>query len=314
MPGRSFVNVPAPGDYLFFDLSRVCIDGRSGPIWGPLRVAARSCEAEQHDDCERSNHARNGCDHFRTPRCETENRRCFRFVRRSVVDRYVSNQFFATRNKGNTVRLEAGPVPCLPMSGEIHRSKRLFTESEHFMSRGLVHSCRIVVVLLGLSTLACQTSSMNVQIDEMTTVILVRHAEKELDGEDPELTPSGADRALALAHVLGEVNVSAVYATPFARTRNTALPLANLLGLEVTVVATGQSFAADMADIVRNEHPGGTVVIVSHSNTTPAIIGELGVTPIPTIDDDEYDDLYVVTITSTGLVSLLPLRYGRETT
>jgi len=181
------------------------------------------------------------------------------------------------------------------------------------MSRGLMHAFRVVVLLIGLSTLACQNSSTIDHVDSMTTVILVRHAEKELEGDDPELTSAGAERALALAHVLGEVNVDAVYATQFARTRNTALPLANLLGVDVTVVMAGQSFAAEMADVVRSQHDGETVVIVSHSNTTPAIIGELGVAPIPTIDDDEYDDMYVVTITSTGLVRLLPLRYGRET-
>ena len=181
------------------------------------------------------------------------------------------------------------------------------------MSRALLHLCRVSLVLLGLSTLACQMSLVNDHTGSMTTVILVRHAEKELVGDDPELTPTGTDRAMALAHVVGDANVSAVYSTPFARTRNTAVPLANVLGLDVTEVAVGQSFATEMADIVRNEHAGETVVIVSHSNTTPAIIGELGVLPIPTIDDDEYDDLYVVTLTSTGQVSLLTLRYGSET-
>ena len=118
---------------------------------------------------------------------------------------------------------------------------------------------------------------------------------------------------MALAHVVGEANVSTVYSTPFERTRNTAAPLANALGLEVTEVAISQAFAADMANIVRTEHAGETVVIVSHSNTTPEIIGELGVMPPPTIEDDEYDDLYVLTLTSTGNVSMLSLRYGKET-
>jgi phosphohistidine phosphatase SixA len=184
----------------------------------------------------------------------------------------------------------------------------------YFMSRGIFHSYRIAGLLLGLSVLACKTETVNDHSEVMTTVILVRHAEKELVGDNPELTPAGAERALALAHVVGEVNISAVYATQYARTRNTALPLAHLLGLDVNIVATSQSFAADMADLVRTEHVGETVVIVSHSNTTPAIIGELGVSPVPTIDDDEYDDLYVVTITPTGQANLLALRYGAETT
>jgi phosphohistidine phosphatase SixA len=211
-----------------------------------------------------------------------------------------------------TARMAAAPVPWMPEIVQELVRTRQHTESGHLMRSGLLHSFRIVGLLAGFFVVACQTSSVNERAEEITTVILVRHAEKELVGDDPELTPAGAERALALAHVVGEVNVSAVYATPFARTRNTALPLADLLGLEVSVVAPGQSFAVEMAEIVRTEHVGETVVIVSHSNTTPAIIGELGVTPIPTIEDDEYDDLYVVTITSGGKVSLLPLRYGLE--
>ena len=181
------------------------------------------------------------------------------------------------------------------------------------MSRCLSYLLGVLVLVVGLSAVACQSSSVNEHAELMTTVILVRHAEKELVGDDPVLTPEGTDRANSLAHVVGEATVSAVYTTPFNRTRNTAVPLAHVLGLDVTEVAVSQQFAAEMAEIVRNQHVGETVVIVSHSNTTPAIIGELGVTPMPIIEDDEYDDLYVVTLTSNGQASLLSLRYGSET-
>ena len=79
------------------------------------------------------------------------------------------------------------------------------------------------------------------------------------------------------------------------------------------VITADSSYAAEMAEIVRTNHVGEAVVIVSHSNTVPEIIGELGVSPVPTIDDDEYDDLYVVVIAPGGAVQLLPLRYGPHT-
>lgn len=181
------------------------------------------------------------------------------------------------------------------------------------MSDSLFHSFRTLGWVLTLSVLACHTDSVDIRNGGITTVILVRHAEKDSIGDDPGLTAAGAERALALAHVVGEADVSAVYATEFARTRNTAFPLANLLGLEVVAFAPGESYVADMAELVRRQHRGEVVVIVSHSNTVPAIIGELGATPVPVIEDDEYDDLYVVTIAPRGQVSLLPLRYGQET-
>ena len=145
-----------------------------------------------------------------------------------------------------------------------------------------------------------------------TTVILVRHAEKQTTGDDPSLTEAGRARARALVHVLGEADIAAVYSTPYARTRETAQPLAAALGLDVTE-RPARNYGADMAAWIRANHRGETVVAVSHSNTVPALIEALGVTPAPTIEDDEYDDLYVVTIDASGSATLLSLRYGTET-
>jgi broad specificity phosphatase PhoE len=161
--------------------------------------------------------------------------------------------------------------------------------------------------------LACNSSSPNDETNAFTTVLLVRHAEKQLSGDDPGLTEIGTERAAALAHVAGELGVTTIYTTQFLRTRATAEPLADFLGLELNVVTSGDSYAAEMAETIRTQHAGEAVVIVSHSNTVPDIVGELGASPVPVIDDDEYDDLYVVVIAPGGEVQLVPLRYGRET-
>lgn len=160
---------------------------------------------------------------------------------------------------------------------------------------------------------ACRAAPSGAQADALTTIVLVRHAEKQQTGDDPRLTAEGEERALALAHVLGEADIDAVYATQYARTQDTAEPLARRLGVDVTVVSAESSYPADMAELISTKHRGQSVVIVSHSNTVPAIIRELGAEPIPSIEDDEYDDLYVVTTTASGQVDLLALRYGVET-
>ncbi len=145
-----------------------------------------------------------------------------------------------------------------------------------------------------------------------TTVILVRHAEKGPEARDPSLSPEGRERASTLAHVLGEVDVAAIYSTQFTRTLQTAEPAARRLGMAVTIVSAGATYVQEMVRIIRADHVGQVVVVVSHSNTVPAIIGELGAGPAPTIRDDEYDDLYIVTLTADGDANLLALRYGRE--
>ena len=133
-------------------------------------------------------------------------------------------------------------------------------------------------------------------------------------GEDPVLTEQGSARARALAHVLAEAGIDAIYATQYRRTRFTAQPLADLLDLPVRVVTAGSSeYVQEMVDLIESNHVGQVVVVVSHSNTVPAMIDALGAGPVPSIEGDEYDDLYVVTLSSGRPASLLSLRYGQET-
>jgi len=169
--------------------------------------------------------------------------------------------------------------------------------------------------IVALAASAWMTLSLSLAAQEnvgTTTVILVRHAEKQSEGDDPSLTAAGRERAQELVHVLGELDIAAVYSTPYARTRETAQPLAVALGLEVTE-RPARNYGSDMAEWIRANHKGDIVVAVSHSNTVPALIEALGARLVPTIEDGEYDDLYIVTVDVGGNAKLLALRYGRET-
>ncbi len=186
-------------------------------------------------------------------------------------------------------------------------------KSMSVMNRTVARRVAIVAVLaLGMAA-ARYDAVWPQQAGSPSTVILVRHAEKAGDGADPDLTEEGRERALALAHVLGELEIEAVYATQYIRTRETAGPLAESRGLDVTVIRATSNYVGEMASLIRADHAGGIVVVVSHSNTVPAIIDALGAGPAPAIADDEYDDLFVVTITPGGRSSMLRLRYGKET-
>lgn len=75
----------------------------------------------------------------------------------------------------------------------------------------------------------------------MTQVLLIRHAvndvmkQKRLAGwlPDVHLNEEGRHQAEALAERLAAIPISAIYASPLERTRETAEPLARRLGLEV---------------------------------------------------------------------------------
>ncbi len=148
-----------------------------------------------------------------------------------------------------------------------------------------------------------------------TTVILVRHAEKGGDPSerDPELSDAGRARAQTLAHVLGEIGVTTIYSTPYLRTQHTAQPLADVLGIEVTTTPISQSYVEDLAAMLKTDHAGEVVVVVSHSNTVPPIVNALGAGPFENLTEEEYDDLFVVTIGADGRASALRLRYGVPT-
>lgn len=147
----------------------------------------------------------------------------------------------------------------------------------------------------------------------VTTVILVRHAEKTAATEmqsDVPLSDAGAARAHELARVLADTHIDAIYTTQFVRTRQTAAPLAKQHEIKAVAVEAGDSYAEDMAKMIRTKHAGETVVIVGHSNTTPAVIRALGVSSAPAISDSQYDDLFIVTLAPGATPRLLTLRYG----
>jgi broad specificity phosphatase PhoE len=147
---------------------------------------------------------------------------------------------------------------------------------------------------------------------DSTTVIVVRHAEKALDGgADPPLTPAGEARAASLARMFGDVpknmRIDAIYVSAALRNRLTAAPLAARLEL-VPVVAPPDP--RGLARRVLREHAGGRVLIVGHSDTVPDIVEALsGVEDVPPMGDQEYDTLYLVSVPRIGRANLLRVHY-----
>ena len=181
------------------------------------------------------------------------------------------------------------------------------------------------------AVLLCATCSANTAVNALpnhtlgpaiqtvtTTVFLVRHAEKAGPGDpefagaplsDPPLNISGVARAEELSRTLGGADVTAIYSSPYERTRATVRPLAARLGLEVT-----EHPAADILGLVRlieADNRGGVVLIAGHSDTVPSLVEALGAGPVPPIEEAwEYDNLYIVTVEATGRARVSTLKYG----
>jgi 2,3-bisphosphoglycerate-dependent phosphoglycerate mutase len=143
----------------------------------------------------------------------------------------------------------------------------------------------------------------------VTTVILVRHAEKASQEDNSPLTAAGTERAKELARVLTAVKIDAIYTTQFRRTQDTAAPIATALSITPVVHNAGPTYAADLAKRILAENRGQTVLVVGHSNSTINLIKALGADAAP-MPESEYDNLYVLTEVGGAATKVVALRFG----
>lgn len=143
------------------------------------------------------------------------------------------------------------------------------------------------------------------------TVILVRHAEKEVvppENKDPNLSLAGQARAQELARMFGGAGVTSIYATQYKRTQQTVKPLADKLGLSATVVEAQKT--PDLVKMLRALKPGEVVFLAGHNNSVPEIVAGLGGPKMPIIPETEYDNLFILTVQGDGSAKLLKMKYG----
>jgi phosphohistidine phosphatase SixA len=147
----------------------------------------------------------------------------------------------------------------------------------------------------------------------VTTVILVRHAEKIIDpnNSDVDLSPAGQARAQELARMFGDAGINTIYATQYKRTQQTVKPLADKLGLPITQVNSKST--PELLSQIRAQHRGEIIFIAGHNNSVPEIIGALGGPAYPIIPESEYDNLYIVTVYRTGKAKVVKMKYGAPT-
>jgi len=152
--------------------------------------------------------------------------------------------------------------------------------------------------------------------DAPALTVLVRHADRATSpADDPPLTAAGMKRAEDLAAALHDTKFSAVIATDFIRTRDTARPVASALGIvPETVPRKGQPADQHIKAIegAVHRHAGGAVLVVNHSDTLPAIIAALGGPRIVPICDSIYDDLFML-VPIMGKMQFVHSRYGATT-
>lgn len=130
------------------------------------------------------------------------------------------------------------------------------------------------------------------------TIYIVRHAEKQLVGNDPELAYVGGVRAIKLSEILEKENIKHVFSTDYIRTRNTVKPTAEKAGVEIEIYDPNNHDA--LVEELRKRE--GNILVVGHSNTVSQVanyfVGEGE--KFADLTDLEYDFIYVVTLEKNG--------------
>lgn len=167
----------------------------------------------------------------------------------------------------------------------------------------------LIVTLLFLSGCTSPRKAAQEQFgdEQVTTFYLVRHAEKDY-GDDPILIEKGVERAERLKEVLKNVDLAAVYSTNTKRTQSTAKPTADDHGLKT--ISYQPRLLRELSGKLRSLYRGKVVLIVGHSNTTPAMANYLtNSDEHPRFDERDYTNLYIVTLPRIGTPDVQKLRY-----
>ena len=169
-----------------------------------------------------------------------------------------------------------------------------------------------------------KTSSINLlRHSGLTTVYLVRHAEKDMESTapeppGPELTVEGHARAEALSRELIYAPLAGIIVNQTIRTQQTAAPTEIRTGLVADEIPYSPNPTSIWMHILNN-YDGQSVLVIGHTNTIPAIAERLGVPPsviaaMPEfpIAENDYDNLFIIhmPIGGGGIASIAHRTYG----
>lgn len=144
-------------------------------------------------------------------------------------------------------------------------------------------------------------------------VVLVRHGEKQpTPADDPSLSEAGVRRAAALDSALRDLTPTTIIVSSRKRTAETAAVVARRSGITPTVIALDGGGAAHVRGVAEAVRRGtGTVVVVGHSNTVPAIVTALSGPRLPDICDASYATMFLLTPSREGKpAQLVRAHYG----
>lgn len=155
----------------------------------------------------------------------------------------------------------------------------------------------LIPIFLGILFIAFAASDVFAQKKKLT-VILLRHAEKDVsataDKVNPDLSAAGKERAMRLVKTIKKYKPDLIYSSNFLRTRLTAAPLAEKRKLSIQIY--DHKKLDELAALITNGK-GKRIVVVGHNTTTPALANLLlKQEKYPALSESEYGRIWVIKI------------------
>ncbi|WP_422359661.1 SixA phosphatase family protein [Reichenbachiella sp.] len=153
---------------------------------------------------------------------------------------------------------------------------------------------KLLLFLYAALLISFQTSCAQPN-DDLFTIYLVRHAEKDVSDKknsDPALTPCGVKRAESLSVFFDQIALNNIYSSDYTRTRDTAKPTAQSKSKALILYNPGDldSFSKELLEKQED------ALVVGHSNTTGVLAGLLSDQKIGSFDESIYNRIYQVVI------------------
>ncbi|MCJ0741756.1 histidine phosphatase family protein [Pedobacter montanisoli] len=153
---------------------------------------------------------------------------------------------------------------------------------------------RKLILFLFLSVIL----SLNLKAQKSVKIWIVRHAEKDISNvadKDPDLSEQGKIRAETLMKELKGKGIDSIFSTPYKRTKFTAFPLADRIGLVINTYDPAKPEL--LAERIRKYSEGKKILIVGHSNTIlPLIKAFGGQASVKEIKDEEYGYIFTLLV------------------
>jgi broad specificity phosphatase PhoE len=151
------------------------------------------------------------------------------------------------------------------------------------------------------------------------SIIIVRHAERQTGDGNESLSEAGRHRAERLAAMLKDAGITHIFVSDRRRTLETAQPLARQHHLSATPVAVPArprgkieppelQVRATMAAIARLPR-ASIVLVIGHSDTVPIFLRRLGHPAAVTIQENEFDNVFIVTPRASRAPAVVRLRF-----